>query len=110
MDYHVMWQLIIVELYYHNLTWKKKDQKNCNFSIQYYGTPTYQAGVPYYYQPSAPYYAYEVAGYNQNSCIIMWPTCRNYLMAKTWVKFLRCCNLILRIYDSWDWIWFKNQK
>ena len=28
-------------------------------------------GVPYYYQPSAPYYAYEVAGYNQNSCIIM---------------------------------------
>ena len=33
--------------------------------------PTYQAGVPCYYQPSVPYYAYNVTGYNQNSCTIM---------------------------------------
>ena len=45
--------------------------------------PTYQAGVPCYYQPSVPYYAYNVTGYNQNSCTIMWPMNRNYFMAKT---------------------------
>ena len=51
---------------------KAKQETNLSESgIQSMVWPTYPAGVTYYYQPSAPYYAYEVAGYNQNSCNIM---------------------------------------
>ena len=61
----------------------KQETKPSESGIQSMIWPTYQAGVPCYYQPSVPYYAYDVTGYNQNSCTIMWPMGRNYLMAKT---------------------------
>ncbi|KAK7820032.1 heavy metal-associated isoprenylated plant protein 46 [Quercus suber] len=48
-----------------------EETKPSESGIQSMIWPTYQAGVPYYYQPSVPYYAYDVTGYNQNSCTIM---------------------------------------
>ena len=42
----------------------KQETKPSESGIQSMVWPTYPAGVPYYYQPSAPYYAYEVVGYN----------------------------------------------
>ncbi|XP_075646844.1 heavy metal-associated isoprenylated plant protein 46-like [Castanea sativa] len=51
---------------------KPKQETNPSESeIQSMIWPTYQFGVPYYYQPSVPYYAYNVTDYNQNSCTIM---------------------------------------
>ena len=58
---------------------RKQEAKPSEYGVPYY----YQPGAPYYYQPGAPYYVYEVAGYNQNSCTIMWPMGWNYLIAKT---------------------------
>ncbi|KAM4071110.1 hypothetical protein ACB094_11G036700 [Castanea mollissima] len=49
----------------------KQETKPSESGIQSMIWPTYQAGVPYYYQPSVPYYAYDVTGYNQNTCTIM---------------------------------------
>ena len=49
----------------------KQETKPSESGIQSMIWPTYQAGVPCYYQPSVPYYAYDVTGYNQNSCTIM---------------------------------------
>nr|XP_023874646.1 heavy metal-associated isoprenylated plant protein 46-like [Quercus suber]POE83299.1 heavy metal-associated isoprenylated plant protein 46 [Quercus suber] len=48
-----------------------EETKPSESGIQSMIWPTYQAGVPYYYQPSVPYYAYDVTGYKQNSCTIM---------------------------------------
>ena len=42
----------------------KQETKPSESGIQSMVWPTYPAGVPYYYQPGAPYYAYEVVGYN----------------------------------------------
>ena len=49
----------------------ERETKSSESGIQSMVWPTYQTGVPYYYQPGAPFYAYEVVGYNQNSCTIM---------------------------------------
>ena len=42
----------------------KQETKPSEFGIQPMVWLTYPAGVPSYYQPGVPYFAYDVAGYN----------------------------------------------
>ena len=51
---------------------QKQETKPSESGIQSMVWPTFQAGVPYYYQPSVPYhYVYDAMDYNQNFCTIM---------------------------------------